>query len=323
MLDCGPDAPQSRLRMNPWHRLPPLRSLRVLEAAVRHQNYTRAADELSLTHSAVSHQIHALEAALGMPLLRRAGRQMCATDAGRQLAHDVRAALDQLAAALERLRDHDSANSLTVSVLPSFAAAWLVARLGGFLERHPGIELRLESTPAVSNFRSDGVDVAIRYGTGDYEGLISEKLFDDELFPTLSPALARRTRLRNPADLARVPLLRIRQQPWAPWFAAAGVNLAEPRRGPVFNDSELALQAAIQGQGAVLARGSLTALKLRAGTLVVPFAQRIPSPATCHLVYPPQNANKPALLLFRDWLHEELLASPPMYCPATNPPRTP
>ena len=309
--------------MNPWHRLPPLRSLRVLEAAVRHQNYTRAADELSLTHSAVSHQIHALEAALGMPLLRRAGRQMCATDAGRQLAHDVRAALDQLAAALERLRDHDSANSLTVSVLPSFAAAWLVARLGGFLERHPGIELRLESTPAVSNFRSDGVDVAIRYGTGDYEALISEKLFDDELFPTLSPALARRTRLRNPADLARVPLLRIRQQPWAPWFAAAGVNLAEPRRGPVFNDSELALQAAIQGQGAVLARGSLTALKLRAGTLVVPFAQRIPSPATCHLVYPPQNANKPALLLFRDWLHEELLASPPMYCPATNPPRTP
>lgn len=309
--------------MNPWHRLPPLRSLRVLEAAVRHQNYTRAANELSLTHSAVSHQIHALEAALGMPLLRRAGRQMCATDAGRQLAQDVRAALDQLAAALERLRDHDSANSLTVSVLPSFAAAWLVARLGGFLERHPGIELRLESTPAVSNFRSDGVDVAIRYGTGDYEGLISEKLFDDELFPTLSPALARRTRLRNPADLARVPLLRIRQQPWAPWFAAAGVNLAEPRRGPVFNDSELALQAAIQGQGAVLARGSLTALKLRAGTLVVPFAQRIPSPATCHLVYPPQNANKPALLLFRDWLHEELLASPPMYCPATNPPRTP
>ncbi len=315
MLGCALDVPQSRLRMNPWHRLPPLRSLRVLEAAVRHQNYTRAADELSLTHSAVSHQIHALEATLGMPLLQRAGRQMRATDAGRQLAQDVRAALDQLAAALERLRGQDSANSLTVSVLPSFAAAWLVARLGGFLERHPGIELRLESTPAVTDFRSDGVDVAIRYGTGSYEGLVSEKLFDDELFPTLSPALARRVRLRNPSDLARVPLLRIRQQPWAPWFAAAGVNLAEPRRGPVFNDSELALQAAIQGQGAVLARGSLAALKLRAGTLIAPFAQRVPSPATCHLVYPPQHAGKPALLLFRDWLHEELRASPPMYRP--------
>ena len=304
--------------MNPWHRLPPLRSLRVLEAAVRHQNYSRAAEELNLTHSAVSHQIHALEAALGLPLLKRAGRQMCATDAGRQLAQDVRASLDQLAAALERLRGQDNANSLTVSVLPSFAAAWLVARLGGFLERHPGIELRLESTPAVSDFRNDGVDVAIRYGTGNYEGLISEKLFDDELFPTLSPALARRSRLRNPADLARLPLLRIRQQPWAPWFAAAGVNLAEPRRGPVFNDSELALQAAIQGQGVVLARGSLAALKLRAGMLVAPFTQRIASPATCHLVYPPQHAHKPALLLFREWLCEELRASPPMYCPETK-----
>ena len=301
--------------MNPWHRLPPLRSLRVLEAAVRHQNYSRAAEELNLTHSAVSHQIHALEATLGLALLQRAGRQMRATDAGRQLAQDVRTALDLLAAALERLRDHDGANSLTVSVLPSFAAAWLVARLGGFLERHPGIDLRLDSTPAVSDFRSDGVEVAIRYGTGNYEGLVSEKLFDDELFPTLSPALARRTRLRNPADLARVPLLRIRQQPWAPWFAAAGINIAEPRRGPVFNDSELALQAAIQGQGAVLARGSLAALKLRAGTLVAPFEQRIPSPATCHLVYPPQNARKPALLLFREWLYEELNASPPMYRP--------
>ncbi len=323
MLDCAPDIPKGRLRMNPWHRLPPLRSLRVLEAAVRHQNYSRAAEELNLTHSAVSHQIHALEATLGMPLLKRAGRQMRATDAGRQLAHDVRAALDQLAGALERLRGQDNANSLTVSVLPSFAAAWLVARLGGFLERHPGIDLRLESTPAVSDFRNDGVDLAIRYGTGNYEGLISEKLFDDELFPTLSPALVRRARLRQPADLARVPLLRIRQQPWAPWFTAAGVNIAEPRRGPVFNDSELALQAAIQGQGAVLARGSLAALKLRAGTLVAPFAQRIASPATCHLVYPPQHADKPALRLFREWLHEELRASPPMYCAQTKTAKAP
>jgi LysR family glycine cleavage system transcriptional activator len=240
---------------------------------------------------------------------------MRATDAGRQLAQDVRTALDQLAVALERLRGHDGTNSLTVSVLPSFAAAWLVARLGGFLERHPGIDLRLDSTPAITDFRSDGVDVAIRYGTGNYEGLISEKLFDDELFPTLSPELARRARLRSPADLTRLPLLRIRQQPWAPWFAAAGLSIAEPRRGPVFNDSELALQAAIQGQGAVLARGSLAALKLRAGTLVAPFAQRIPSPATCHLVYPPQHARKPALLLFREWLYAELRASPPMYCP--------
>src|SRR5450432_2633438 len=150
-------------KMNPWHRLPPLRSLRVLEAAVRHENYTRAAAELNLTHSAVSHQIHALEDALGVRLLERAGRRMRATEHGSQLAQDVRATLDTLNAAVERVRGQESANALTVSVLPSFAAAWLVARLGGFLESHPQIELRLESSATVADFRNDGVDVAIRF----------------------------------------------------------------------------------------------------------------------------------------------------------------
>ena len=298
--------------MNPWHRLPPLRSFRVLEAAARHQNYTRAADELHLTHSAVSHQIHALEESLGVRLFERSGRQMRATETGRQLAHDVRATLDSLAAAVERVRGGDAANSITVSVLPSFAAAWLVARLGGFLERHPHVELRLESTTALADFRNDGVDVAIRYGHGNYEGLENIKLFDDEVYPTLSPKLRRSARVRSPADLARVPLLRIRNQPWAPWFAAAGVSLPEPRKGPVFNDSELALQAAIQGQGVVLARGSLAAAKLRAGVLVAPFKQRIASPQTCWLVYPPQHGRKPSVQLFRDWLIEEVRSVSPV-----------
>jgi len=299
--------------MSPWHRLPPLRSLRVLEAAERHENYTRAAEELNLTHSAVSHQVHALESSLGVRLFERAGRCMRPTDAGRQLAQEVRTTLDALAASVARLRGSDSGNTLTVSVLPSFAAAWLVGHLGGFVERHPNIELRLESSTTVSDFRNDGVDAAIRFGNGDYEGLHSEKLFDDELFPTMSPKLRDSANVRTPSDLARIPLLRIRTHHWAPWFEAAGVSLPEPRRGPVFNDSELALQAAIQGQGAVLARGSLAVAKLERGDLVAPFTQRIPSPQTCYLVYPPQNANKPSVQLFRDWLVAELRDAPPVY----------
>lgn len=299
--------------MNPWHRLPPLRSLRVLEAAERHQNYTRAAQELSLTHSAVSHQIHSLEALLGVRLFERAGRLMRATDAGRQLAQDVRNTLDSLAASIGRVRGSDSGNALTVSVLPSFAAAWLVAHLGRFVELHPGIDLRLESSTIVADFRNDGIDAAIRFGNGNYVGLHSEKLFDDELFPTMSPKLQRSAKVRKPVDLARVPLLRIRTHSWAPWFEAAGVNLPEPRRGAVFNDSELALQAAIQGQGAVLARGSLAVTKLERGDLVAPFPQRIPSPQTCYLVYPPHSADKTSVRLFRDWLVEELRDSPPVY----------
>jgi len=300
--------------MNPWHRLPPLRSLRVLEAAVRHENYTRAADELALTHSAVSHQIHALEEALGVRLLQREGRRMRPTESGRQLALDVRTTLDTLNAAVERVRGGDAGNIVTVSTLPSFAAAWLVARLGSFLDGYPHVELRLQSTTALADFRNDGVDVAIRFGTGGYDDLVSEKMFDDEYFPTLSPKLARANRVRKPADLARVPLLRIRNTPWASWFEAAGVDIPEPRRGPVFDDSELALQAAVQGQGAVLTRGSLAAMKLRNGTLVAPFDLRLPSPRTCFLVYPRQHLNKPAVKLFRDWLFEELRASPPAFC---------
>jgi LysR family transcriptional regulator, glycine cleavage system transcriptional activator len=301
--------------MNPWHHLPPLRSLRILEAAVRHENYTHAGAELGLTPGAVSHQMHALEESLGVCLFERAGRRMRATEYGRQLAQDVSAALDSLASAVQRLTEVDAGNSITISVLPSFAAAWLIARLGGFVERHPGIELRLESTTALADFRNDGVDVAIRYGTGNYPGLECMKLFDDELFPTMSPKLRRAERVRVPADLARLPLLRIRNQPWTAWFAAAGLSLPEPRRGSVFNDSELALQAAIQGQGVVLARGSLAASKLRSGALVAPFRQRVPSPQTCHLVYPSRNTNKPAVRLFRDWLLEELRETPAAYGP--------
>jgi len=130
------------------------------------------------------------------------------------------------------------------------------------------------------------------------------------VFPTMSPKLRRSARIRTPADLARVPLLRNRNQSWSPWFDAAGVALAEPRRGTVFNDSELALQAAIQGSGVVLARGSLAAAKLRAGVLVAPFKHRVPSPQTCYLVYPPQHGRKPAVQLFRDWLLEELRTTP-------------
>jgi LysR family transcriptional regulator, glycine cleavage system transcriptional activator len=304
--------------VNPWHRLPPLRSLRVLEAAVRHENYTRAAEELNLTHSAVSHQIHALEESLGTRLLERAGRKMRATDTGRQLALDVRATLDSLAAAVERVRGNDSSNAITISCLPSFASAWLVLKIGDFLDRYPHIDLRLESSASLSDFRNDGVDVAIRFGSGNYEGLISEKLFDDEVFPTMSPKLRRSARVRTPADLARIPLLRIRVQPWTPWFEAAGVDIPEPRRGPVFNDSELALQAAIQGRGAVLARGSLAVQKLKNGSLVAPFKLRIPSPQTCYLVYPHHHAQRPAVKLFRDWLFDELRASPPSFAPVAK-----
>jgi LysR family glycine cleavage system transcriptional activator len=171
--------------------LPSLRALRVFEAAARHLNYTRAAAELNLTHGAISHQMRGLEAAMGLRLFERTGRQTRLTEAGSELARGVREAMDTLAALIERVRERESGDALTVSVLPSFAAAWLVGRLGPFLEANPEVQLNLRSTTGLANFRNDGVDAAIRFGMGPWPDTVAEKLRDDEVFPVVSPRFRR------------------------------------------------------------------------------------------------------------------------------------
>jgi LysR family glycine cleavage system transcriptional activator len=292
--------------MSPWPHLPALRTLRAFEAAARHLNYTHAAAELHQTHGAISHQMRALEADLGVPLFERTGKQTRLTDAGQQLALGVRAALDALAAVVGRVREGDNGRKLTVSVLPSFAAAWLIKRLGEFMERHPQIELNLRSTTALADFRSDGVDVAIRYSRGPWPDLVNERLMGDELFPVLSPDFRQGPWPQTPADLLKLPLLRVRGHPWAPWFRAVGIEAAEPTTGASFDDSELVLQAVMQGQGVALARSSLAGSRVKAGTLIAPFATRVVSPSSYFLVYPQATAQKVGFKLFRAWLLEEL-----------------
>jgi LysR family glycine cleavage system transcriptional activator len=291
--------------MSTWRHLPALRTLHVFEVAARHLNYTRAAAELHLTHGAVSHQIHTLEEALGLRLFERIGRQTKLTEAGRQLAEGVRAAVDQLAVVIARVREQQSGDHLTISVLPSFAAAWLVGRLGAFLEQHPSVQLNLRSSTALADFRTDGVDAAIRYGQGPWPDTVAEKLRDDELFPVMSPRFRRGKLPTTPAELAKVPLLHVGAHSWEAWFEAAGVP-PPARRGHYFDDSELALQAAMRGQGAVMGRASLVSSRLRDGTLVAPFALRVPSPFAYFLVYPPRTAGKPSFRLFREWLLAEI-----------------
>lgn len=281
-------------------RLPPLRSLRVFEAAARHENYTRAAAELHLTHGAVSHQVQLLQDDLGVQLFERRGRQMQLTENGRQLARDVRVALDDLGAAVQRVRERGAGHVLTVSVLPSFASAWLVERLGDFLGRNPDIEFNLQSSRGLADFGADGVDLAIRYGEGPWPGLACEKILDDDIFPVCSPRFRDGDLPRDVHALLGVPLLRLKSREWEHWFSALGVEA--PLRGPVFDDTELALQAAIRGQGVALARSSLVADKLRAGTLVEPFVQRLPARSAYHLVHPATATMRPAMQRFRAWL---------------------
>lgn len=308
--------------MQAWQHLPALRTLRVFECAARHLNWTRAAEELHLTHGAVSQQIRALEEELGLKLFERSGRRTWLTDAGQQLAAGVREGLDHLAASISRVRERASGNVLSLSVLPSFASAWLVGRLGGFLARHPEIEFNLQSTIGLADFRNDGVDVAIRWGNGPWPGLRCEKLLDDELFPVLSPRLTRR-KLKHPSQLLELPLIRLKQQSrlndWVRWFAAAGVTTTEPRGGAVYDDTDLALRAAAQGQGVVLARSSLAGGRLASGELVAPFPLRVPAFYAYYLVCPESHAHKPSVQLFRTWLIEELANSSPLAPPPEAP----
>jgi LysR family glycine cleavage system transcriptional activator len=307
--------------MTAWQHLPALRTLRIFEAAARHLNYTRAAAELHLTHGAVSHQVKALEAELGVSLFARSGKRTHLTDAGMQLAEGVRDGLDALAAAVARVRERSAGHVLTLSVLPSFAAGWLVARLGDFLTRYPGVELNLQSTPTLADFRSDGVDAAIRYGAGRWPGLVTEKLLDDEVFPVASPAFVRRHRLRQPEQLLKLPLLRTTRITWQPWFAAAGLPATEAQHGPSYSDAELTYQAAARGHGVALGRSSLVAERIEQGTLIAPFALRVPSANAYYLVYPESSLHKAAFAQFRDWLVHQLATAAPRTPP--RPPREP
>ena len=238
-------------------RLPPMHALRAFDAAARERSLTRAAEALNVTHGAISHQIKSLEADLGVRLTQRAGRGIRLTDEGERFASRVRAAFGELAAAVHEITSRANPRLLRVSVVPSFAARWLLPRMGSFLAACPDVDLDVRSNMSNVDFDRDDADVAIRYGNGDWPRVTAEHLLDDRFFPVCSPRILGARKLQAPADLARFTLLRSDDEPWKPWFDAAGLDWPEPSRGPIFNDSSLMLQAAAEGQGVALARGSL------------------------------------------------------------------
>jgi LysR family glycine cleavage system transcriptional activator len=283
-----------------------MQALRAFEAAARERSLSRAAGSLHLTHGAISHQIKALEADLGVRLVERAGRGIRLTDEGERFAARVRASLAELAAAVREVVDRANPRQLRVSVMPSFAARWLLPRIGGFLAAHPDIDFDVRANNALVDFEREDVDVAIRLGSGDYPGLSTEHLMGDIYFPVCSPKIAGGRLPAKPADLDRYLLLRSEREFWQPWFAAAGLDWPEPTRGPIFNDTSHMMQAAIEGQGVALARSSLIGNDLVNGTLVRLFDVTVTSPHNYFLVYPPRLANAPKLARFRDWLKSEI-----------------
>jgi LysR family glycine cleavage system transcriptional activator len=286
------------------HRLPPLNALRAFEAAARHESFTRAAAELSVTQGAVSHQVKALESELGVRLFNRAPRGLVVTEAGKEFLVAVRDGFDRIALGTERLLQRQNAGVLTVSTSPDFAAKWLVHRLGGFVEAHPEIDLRVSASLHHVDFAREEVDVAVRHGDGNWPGLDTVRLCAEQLFPVCSPKLlSGRKRLGKPADILKYPLIHTgTRADWTTWLQAAGIDDSKVRHGPVLNRDSMAIDAAINGQGLALARTTLSAFDIVNGRRVRPFAEALRLSKTYWIVCPKATAGLPKIATFRDWL---------------------
>lgn len=288
-------------------RLPPLNALRAFEAAARHLSFTKAAEELHVTQAAISHQIKGLEEWLAMPLFRRMNRALILTEAGQAYLPPVKDAMDTLAQATERLFRQDQAGSLTVSTMPSFAAKWLVMRLGRFQALHPDIDVLLLTTPQLTDFAQQDVDVAIRFGLGRWPDVRAERLMKEDIFPVCAPHMLDGPKpLRTPGDLRHHTLLHDDYMiNWTNWFEAAGVSGIDVTRGPRYTDSALLIQAATDGQGIALAREVLVADDLAAGRLVRLFTVTLPGDYAYYVVAPHHYFARPKVQAFRDWIFSE------------------
>ncbi len=291
-------------------RLPPLNALRAFEAAARHLSFTKAAEELHVTPGAISQQVKSLEEYVGTTLFRRMNRALLLTDDAQACLPALREGFDKLAEATNALNASESRNRLAVSAAPSFASKWLVPRLGEFQIQYPEIDVWISADMELVDFIKDGIDVAIRYGSGDYNGLQVERLLTDSVFPVCSPELLTGAEpLTSPDDLSRFTLLHDASPDndescpdWTMWLKAAGVAGVDGNRGLRFNQSSLVLEAAISGRGIALAKSTLAADDLAAGRLSKPFDLTLPIDFAYYLVCPRSKATLAKVESFADWM---------------------
>lgn len=292
-------------------RLPPLNALRAFEAAARFESFNRAAKELHVTPSAVSHQIRTLEEFLGSDLFLRQARKVRLSEVGREFLPAVHDALEQIAVAAERVLERGGSSVLMVSSAPSFLVGWLVPRLSEFQIAHPGIEVRFDTSPQLTDLRSSDVDACIRYAAADtdFGDVCSHWLFGEELVPICSPALVGNAGiLQEPADLARVTLLHSfsRTGQWRAWLRAAGVEGIDTEHGPRFSSDAIAVEAAAVGLGVALASRAVVARQLAEGRVVVPFDVGYCNEYGYYLVHTAAMTDDPRIVAFREWLLERV-----------------
>jgi LysR family transcriptional regulator, glycine cleavage system transcriptional activator len=297
-------------------RLPPLNSLRAFEASARHLSFSKAAQELHVTPAAISHQIKMLEDHLGTPLFKRLNRSLVLTDAGQACLPGIRDGFETLRGAVREIGALGRQSVISVSVAPSFASKWLLPRLERFRAAHPDLDIRITASMHLVDFAREDIDLAVRYGSGNYPNLTVEKFMTERVFPVCSRKLLEGPEgLTNPARLKFHTLLHDDSPDdddtcpdWRMWLKAAGIGDVDPTRGPRFNQSSLVLEAAVLGAGVALAKETLAQGDLEARRLIRPFDLSVPVDFAYYLVCPPERATLPKVRLFIDWLKQEAAA---------------
>jgi len=310
-------------------RLPSLDLLKGFEAAARHLSFTRAAEELFLTQSALSRQMQTLEEQLGLPLFERRHRQLLLTDAGQVLHATAKNVLDEIAQAVAAIRRDQATQPLTVSTNQPFASLWLIPRLSHFRERHPDIDVYISADNRIVDLERERIDLAVRYCGEAAAPAGALRLFGERLVPVCSPSLAadRARPLKRPEDLAHHVLLHIDDERgrfpwlnWSAWLASNGVHHLTPAGSLRFNHFDQVIQAAIDGQGVALGREPLIDRLLRQRKLVAPFRDRHATPRAYYIVRAAHAASRPEARAFSDWLQEEARADAAAVEPAMSAP---
>jgi LysR family transcriptional regulator, glycine cleavage system transcriptional activator len=301
------------------NQFPGLRSLRAFEAAARHLNFTRAASEMGVTPAAISNQIREIEEQIAVNLFTRTSRTMRLTKAGEILFEAAKEAMGTLERGLVKAHRTQASKQLRVSASPSLAAKWLVPRIDRFLNTIPGADVRIDVSALTIDFAQDDIDVAIRFGSGNYPGLRIDLLFQDQVYPVCSPMLITDAKpLNTPHDLLKHNLIHLdweaQGQPWPNWrmwMQAAGIKDFDDRAGLHFGHTALTVQAAIDGMGVALGDSNLVADDLAKGRLIRPFDLSLQAPANFAywLIAPEETADTPMIRAFREWCLTEARAT--------------
>ena len=296
------------------NRLPPIAALRAFEASSRHLSFTKAAEELSITQSAVSHQIRHIEDMWDFKLFEREGRKLIITKEGQLIVPIIREFLGSMNRVLNDITNTESRTSIRVSLVQSLAVKWLVPKLGKFNELYPDISIWISTSDDIVNFTTDEVDIAIRLGHGEWSDLHADPLLHEYVFPVCSPEFFKRIRPpEQPADLLHYPLLYRHSfdicPRWRDWFRDAGIVVRALPSGSRFPDTSMSIQAAIDNQGIALARSAHVDEDLKAGRLIKLFNVYSKSPVSYYIVCPHKVISQPRIAAFRRWLLAEAVES--------------